>query len=179
MQKTKRLLAIEKIIESEKISSQEALLKKLKGKGIICTQATLSRNLRQLGISRIPDGSGNYRYALAGKKEVTSGIRPGMNIITVIREIVEAKGLMVIKTIPGNANATAYFIDNAGRYEIAGTIAGDDTILIIPRNGITLAQVHSCLELILPGLHPLIKGEGTNKAKKERKSLKKPLIKQK
>jgi len=102
-----------------------------------------------------------------------------MNIVTVIREIVEAKGLMVIKTIPGNANATAYFIDNAGRYEIAGTIAGDDTILIIPRNGITLAQVHSCLELILPGLHSLIKGEGTNKTKKERKSLKKPIIKQK
>ena len=61
MQKTKRLLAIEKIIAGEKISSQEALLKKLKGKGIICTQATLSRNLRQLGVSRIPDGSGRLQ----------------------------------------------------------------------------------------------------------------------
>ena len=139
MQKTKRLLAIEKIIEVEKISSQEALLKKLKGKGIICTQATLSRNLRQLGVSRIPDGSGSYRYALTGKKRVPFETGSGMNIMTVIREIVEAKGLMVIRTIPGNANATAYFIDNAGRYEIAGTIAGDDTILIIPRNGITLS----------------------------------------
>lgn len=173
MQKTKRLLAIEKIIEVEKISSQEALLKKLKGKGIICTQATLSRNLRQLGVSRIPDGSGNYRYALTGKKGVPPETGSGMNIITVIREIVEAKGLMVIKTIPGNANATAYFIDNAARYEIAGTIAGDDTILIIPRNGITLAHVHSCLELIMPGLHMLIKGESLNKAKTERNSLKK------
>ncbi len=172
MQKTKRLLAIEKIIWGEKISSQEALLKKLKGKGIICTQATLSRNLRQLGVSRIPDGSGNYRYSLAGKKDVTPETGSGMNIITVIREIVEAKGLLVIRTIPGNANATAYFIDNAGRYEIAGTIAGDDTILIIPRNGITLAQVHSCLELIMPGLHVLIKGEAMNKAKKERKRVK-------
>jgi transcriptional regulator of arginine metabolism len=172
MQKTKRLLAIEKIIEGEKISSQEALLKKLKGKGISCTQATLSRNLRQLGVSRIPDGSGNYRYALTGKKGVTPETGSGMNIMTVIREIVEAKGLMVIRTIPGNANATAYFIDNAGRYEIAGTIAGDDTILIIPRNGITLAQVHSCLELIMPGLHILIKGEVMNKAKKERNTIK-------
>jgi transcriptional regulator of arginine metabolism len=172
MQKTKRLLAIEKIIEVEKISSQEALLKKLKGKGIICTQATLSRNLRQLGVSRIPDGSGNYRYALAGKKGVSPETGSGINNITVIREIVEAKGLMVMRTIPGNANATAYFIDNAGRYEIAGTIAGDDTILIIPRNGITLAQVHSCLELIMPGLHMLIKGESINKTKTERNSLK-------
>ena len=58
MQKTKRLLAIEKIIREEDISTQEELLRKLKGKGINCTQATLSRNLRQLGAGRIPDGSG-------------------------------------------------------------------------------------------------------------------------
>jgi transcriptional regulator of arginine metabolism len=166
MQKTKRLLAIEKIISGENIISQEALLKKLKGKGIICTQATLSRNLRQLGVSRIPDGKGGYKYALTGKTETTrvSGIR--LNIISVIREIVEAKGLMVIRTIPGNANATAYYIDNAGRYEIAGTIAGDDTILVIPRDGITLNQTHTCLELIMPGLHKQIEGTRTNVSKK-------------
>jgi transcriptional regulator of arginine metabolism len=172
MQKTKRLLAIEKIIEDDKISSQEALLKKLKGKGIICTQATLSRNLRQLGVSRIPDGTGNYRYSLAGKKGVPPESGTKINILPVIREIVEAKGLMIIKTIPGNANATAYYIDNAGRYEIAGTIAGDDTILVVPRNGITLAQVHSCFELIMPGLHSHIKGVGMEKTRKERNTTK-------
>jgi transcriptional regulator of arginine metabolism len=171
MQKTKRLLAIEKIVEGEKIPSQEALLKRLKGKGIICTQATLSRNLRQLGISRIPDGAGNYRYAPAGKKGITPESGPRLNIISVVREIIEAKGLMVIRTIPGNANATAYYIDNADRYEIAGTIAGDDTILVIPRNGITLSQVHSCLELIMPGLHNKIKGEGMGKIKRERNTI--------
>jgi transcriptional regulator of arginine metabolism len=156
MQKTRRLLAIEKIIAAGNIGSQEALLKKLKGKGIVCTQATLSRNLRQLGISRVPDGKGGYRYALATRKEGPSDSGVRLNIVPVIREIVEAKGLMVIKTIPGNANATAYYIDNAGRYEIAGTIAGDDTILLIPRDGITLNQVHTCLELIMPGLHKQI-----------------------
>jgi transcriptional regulator of arginine metabolism len=168
MQKTKRLLAMEKIIAGENIISQEALLKKLKGKGIICTQATLSRNLRQLGVSRVPDGKGGYRYALAGKKEATPDAGVRLNIVPVIREIVEAKGLMVIRTIPGNANATAYYIDNTGRYEIAGTIAGDDTILVIPRDGITLNQVHSCLELIMPGLHKQIEGTGTNISKKEK-----------
>jgi transcriptional regulator of arginine metabolism len=81
-----------------------------------------------------------------------------LNIVPVITDIVEARGLMVIKTIPGNANATAYYIDNAERYEIAGTIAGDDTILVIPRNGITTGQVHTCLEIILPGLHRQIAG---------------------
>lgn len=161
MQKTKRLLAIEKIIGEENISSQEALLRKLKGKGIICTQPTLSRNLRQLGVSRIPDGRGGYTYSLSKNKESDRESGTSLNIISVIREVVEAKGLMVIRTIPGNANATAYFIDNAGRYEIAGTIAGDDTILVIPRNGITLSQVHSSLELIMPGLHDQLKGKGT------------------
>jgi transcriptional regulator of arginine metabolism len=172
MQKTKRLLAIEIIIGEERISSQEALLKKLKVKGIICTQATLSRNLRQLGVSRIPDGTGNYMYALTSRKVVMPESGTRLNIITVVREIVEAKGLMVIRTIPGNANATAYYIDNAGRFEIAGTIAGDDTILVIPRNGITLAQVHSCLEIIMPGLHNQIKGEEMTKTRKERNTTK-------
>ena len=64
MQKTKRLLAIEKIIREARISTQDELLKKLKGKGLSCTQATLSRNLRQLGVGRIPDGSGGYKDAM-------------------------------------------------------------------------------------------------------------------
>jgi transcriptional regulator of arginine metabolism len=157
MQKTKRLLAIEKLIGEENISTQEELLKKLKGKGIICTQATLSRNLRQLGVGRVSDGSGGYRYSLADNSRTTSNSPVKLNIVPVIREIVDAKGLMVIKTLPGNASNTAFFIDGAGRYEIAGTIAGDDTILVIPRDGVTIPQVHTCLEIILPGIHEQVK----------------------
>jgi transcriptional regulator of arginine metabolism len=157
MQKAKRLLAIESVITEVNISTQEELLRILKGKGISCTQATLSRNLRQLGVSRIPDGSGNYRYALTEAPRSQSSFQFNLNIVPVIRDIVEAKGLMVIRTLPGNASNTAFFIDGAGRYEIAGTIAGDDTILLIPRDGITLQQVHTCLEIILPGVHEQIK----------------------
>jgi transcriptional regulator of arginine metabolism len=159
MQKTIRLLAIEKIIDEDNISTQDELLRKLKKKGISCTQATLSRNLRQLGVGRIPDGSGGYKYSLSEniKSLVSSTVK--LNIVPVIQELVEAKDLMVIKTIPGNASNTAFVIDGAGRYEIAGTIAGDDTILIIPRDGISLQQVHSCLEIILPGLHEQIKNK--------------------
>lgn len=156
MQKAKRLLAIEKLIEEENISSQDILLRKLKGKGITCTQATLSRNLRQLGASRIPDGSGGYRYYLARNRKVSADSGIKLDLVPVIRDLIEASGLMVIRTIPGNANATAYYIDNAARFEIAGTIAGDDTILVIPRNGITLGQIHECLEMILPGVHKQI-----------------------
>jgi transcriptional regulator of arginine metabolism len=157
MQKTKRLLAIEKIISEEHISTQEEILKRLKGEGISCTQATLSRNLRQLGVGRIPDGNGGYMYSLPENIKPSGASPLKLNIVPVIQGIVEAKGLMVIRTIPGNASNTAFVIDAAGRYEIAGTIAGDDTILVIPRDGVTLPQVHSCLEIILPGLHKQIK----------------------
>jgi transcriptional regulator of arginine metabolism len=157
MQKTKRLLAIEKIIAEKKISTQDELLKKLKGKGISCTQATLSRNLRQLGVGRIPDGTGGYKYFLSENIRSSANSPVKLNIVPVIQDIVEAKGLMVIRTIPGNASNTAFVIDSAGRYEIAGTIAGDDTILLVPRDGINLQQIHTCLEIILPGIHDQIK----------------------
>jgi transcriptional regulator of arginine metabolism len=159
MQKTKRLLAIEKFISEENITTQEELIRKLKGKGISCTQATLSRNLRQLGIGRIPDGNGRYKYSLSEKIRSSENPSPILNIVPVIQDIVEAKGLMVIKTIPGNASNTAFFIDGTGRYEIAGTIAGDDTILVIPRDGVTIQQVHTCLEIILPGIHEQVKSK--------------------
>jgi len=157
MQKAKRLLAIEKIISEEIISSHDGLLKKLKGKGIVCTQATLSRNLRQLGAGRVPDGKGGYRYSLPETSMNSASAFDPLNVLPVIRDLVEAKGLLVIKTLPGNASNTAIYIDNTSRYEIAGTIAGDDTILVIPRNGITNNQVHTCLEIILPGLHGKLK----------------------
>jgi transcriptional regulator of arginine metabolism len=157
MQKTKRLLAIGKIISEERISSHEVLLRKLKSKGIVCTQATLSRNLRELGAGRIPDGKGGYRYSLPENLINSQPAISRLQLLPVITDVVDAKGLLVIRTLPGNANNTAIYIDSAAKYEIAGTIAGDDTILIIPRDGITNHQVHTCLEIILPGLHEQIK----------------------
>jgi len=156
MQKIARLLAIEKIISEGEIASQEELLKKLKGEGISCTQATLSRNLRQLGVIRIPSDKGKYRYSLPESSKQSDGSGSILNIISVIKSIVDARGLILLKTIPGHASSVAFIIDNTNRYEIAGTIAGDDTILIIPRDNITLSQIHSCLEMIFPGLNEKI-----------------------
>ena len=98
MQKTNRLLFIEKIIRESKISTQEDILNKLKKKGIPCTQATLSRNLRQLGVCRIPDGSGGYRYSLPDADRANNDLSVNFSILPVIREIIEAKGMFVIKT---------------------------------------------------------------------------------
>ncbi|OFY58593.1 MAG: hypothetical protein A2V50_02220 [Bacteroidetes bacterium RBG_19FT_COMBO_42_10] len=159
MQKTKRLLVIEKIIATENISSHGMLIRRLKGKGIACTQATLSRDLRQLGAGRISDGRGGYIYSLP--ESVPNGVVSSVKqqVLPAIKDMVGARGLLVMKTLPGSASSTAFYIDNASRYEIAGTIAGDDTILVIPRDGVTLSQAHTCLELIIPGLHGKIRSK--------------------
>jgi len=157
MQKADRLLAIEKILASEDVASHEALLKKLKSRGISCTQATLSRNLRQLGAGRKPDGKGGYKYFLPENNESLPLSADKIQVLPAITSLTEAKGMILIRTLPGNASNTAIYIDNAARYEIAGTIAGDDTVLIIPRDGITGGQLHTSLEVILPGLHEHIR----------------------
>jgi transcriptional regulator of arginine metabolism len=105
----------------------------------------------------MPDGKGGYKYFLPESNVSTSLSTGKVQILPVILDLVDAKGLLVIKTLPGNANSTAFYIDNKSRYEIAGTIAGDDTILLIPRDGITNHHVHTCLEAILPGLHEQVK----------------------
>ena len=100
---------------------------------------------------------GGYKYSLSENLRNPADPSLKLNIVPVIQDIVEAKGLIVIRTLPGNASNTAFYIDGAGRYEIAGTIAGDDTILLIPRDGVRLQQVHTCLEIILPGIHEQVR----------------------
>ena len=153
MQKVSRLLTIEKIIGSEDVSSQEELIRKLRKEGIVCTQATLSRNLRQLGVMRVPNGKGGYRYSLSGGKQEQNGMGDVFNLVSVVRSLIDANSMIVMKTLPGYANSIAVMIDNADRFEIAGTIAGDDTLLIIPRDNVKVHHLHDCLEMILPGLH--------------------------
>jgi len=158
MQKVPRLIAIEKIIENSEVSSQDELIKKLRKEGIVCTQATLSRDLRQLGVLRVPNGKGGYRYTLSLNKGQAMNSLPGLGIVTAIRSMIDANSMIVMKTIPGHANSVAVTIDGSGRFEIAGTIAGDDTLLIIPRDNISTANIHDCLEIIFPGLHKQLKG---------------------
>jgi len=157
MQKVPRLLAIERIIRSSDISSQEELMRVLKKEGIACTQATLSRDLRQMGVIRIPDGKGKYKYSLSVQAIRVEDNAGPLSIVSLIRMIIDTNSMVLIKTRPGHANSVAVVIDNADRYEIAGTIAGDDTLLVIPRDNVSQAHVHNCLEMILPGLHNQVK----------------------
>lgn len=151
MTRASRLILIEKLVSEKIIISQEELLRLMEGTGIKCTQATLSRDLRQLGISRGFDGKGGYRYMFPGKKDWTAETVPGHES-EAVTGITWARGMMLIHTHPGFASAVALKIDSAERYEIAGTVAGDDTILLIPRDNISNEAVEECLSLIFKNI---------------------------
>ncbi|GAB1416592.1 arginine repressor [Paludibacter sp.] len=141
--KRNRLQVITEILRSSVISSQEELLNLLASRKLIVTQATLSRDLKMLKVGKTPLANGSYKYVLPS---ITKTISPQgtFNNLTAGGSAlnIEFSGhFAVMKTKPGYASAVAWDIDNKGAHEILGTIAGDDTILIIPRDGVTRQQI--------------------------------------
>lgn len=130
MKKLKRHFAIKEIIASTPIGSQEGLARALYKRGIHVTQATLSRDLNDLGIIRIPT-RGGIQYALPGEP-AEAQLRS-----IVSREVVAIKAnesVILINTIPGRAQGVARFLDSQDDTEILGTVAGDDTVIVVPRS---------------------------------------------
>jgi transcriptional regulator of arginine metabolism len=143
--KKERLNAICRIIRSETISNQEELLARMNASGFFVTQATLSRDVKQLKIVKAPDGNGNYIYRLPGHPAL---MQP--NPEAVPSPGIEFSGnLAVVKTRPGYAMGIASDIDAHTPQEILATIAGDDTILIVPREGISRQEIIKALEPML------------------------------
>ena len=136
MDKLTRQSKIREIISSKEITSQEDLQLELKELGYLVTQATLSRDLKQLRVVKAPNENGESSYTIQQGSTVPTMPSLPDHLEGVIS--IEFSGQFgVLKTIPGFANAVAYFIDRQKLQEILGTIAGDDTILIIAREGIS------------------------------------------
>lgn len=155
--KIHRLIAIQKIITEETIGSQEELLGRLLEKGFELTQATISRDLKLLQVSKRPDPEKGYIFYLPQQEaEQQSQAVDSQLLAAGLRSVRFANNLCVIRTIPGYANSIAVHIDHAGRYEILGTIAGDDTILLICAKDITLPELKEVLQLIFPSLDEAI-----------------------
>ncbi len=132
--KTQRHAAILRIIRQETVGSQEQLRERLKAGGFNVTQATLSRDIRELGLAKVaaPDGGSHYVAAPEG----APGVRPHLEQLLPTM-LVSAEGvgpLLVLKTTTGGAQALALALDGAGWSEVIGTIAGDDAILVITRS---------------------------------------------
>ena len=145
-----RLMAIRRLINSINISSQEELLSLLEDQGFAMTQATLSRDLKHLRVAKMPDNEKGYIYMLT-EKQLSEPTENEEIQISGFVSIDFAQGMAIMKTMPGHASSIAYALDNHNSYEISGTIAGDDTILIIPRDGVTKGDLIRLLKSRMPG----------------------------
>ncbi len=140
--KEQRLKAICEIVHSEKVRNQDDLLKGLKRKGFNATQATLSRDIKQLKIIKTHDVDDQYIYTLP---EPTPAVSEEILMVSESLRIEFSGNLAVLKTRPGYAMGIAFDIDAHAPQEILGTIAGDDTILIIPREGYSRESIAAAL----------------------------------
>ncbi len=149
-----RLSTIKTILGEIRVNSQSAFLDLLDKRGYSITQATLSRDLKQLNAGKRPDGKGGYFYVLPpeGKGAVGSDSDLVGSLSHGFLFMEFSGNLGVIRTLPGYANSVAYGLDNLGLGEILGTIAGDDTILLIPRDGITRRRLIRALVTRIPGI---------------------------
>jgi transcriptional regulator of arginine metabolism len=129
--KTQRQAAILRVIRERRIESQDDLKEALASVGIVVTQATLSRDVRELGLAKLADSGGAY-YAHPHR----GAVRPelGQVLPTLLVSIDGVGPFLILKTASGSAGAVTEALDQAGWTEIIGTIAGDDTVLVITRN---------------------------------------------
>lgn len=137
--KDRRLETIKMIISSQELGSQEEVLQELKKAGFTLTQATLSRDFKQLKIAKAASMNGQYVYVLPNETMYKRVHKPmsAMEMMQTpgFRSVDFSGNIAVIKTRPGYASSIAYNIDNSDVKEILGTIAGDDTILIVLKEG--------------------------------------------
>lgn len=154
--KNNRLEALRLIISSQQMGSQDELLAALQKEGFKLTQATLSRDLKQLKVAKAASMSGNYVYVLPNETMYKRVSTPNS-----IREMMKVPGFVsinfsgnmgIIKTRPGYASSIAWNIDNSDIPEILGTIAGDDTIFIVIKEGIKHQEVIEALSDVVPNM---------------------------
>ena len=154
--KKNRLEALRLIISSQQLGSQDELLTALQKEGFKLTQATLSRDLKQLKVAKAASMSGNYVYVLPNETMYKRVSTPNS-----IREMMRVPGFIsinfsgnmgIIKTRPGYASSIAWNIDNSDVPEILGTIAGDDTIFIVIKEGVKHKDVVEALSDVVPNM---------------------------
>ena len=145
------------LISSKEMSSQEELLKALAIEGYNITQATLSRDLKQLKVAKAATMSGKYVYVLPNetmyRRVSKAASMKEMLQSTGFRSINFSGNMGVIKTRPGYASSIAYNIDNSDIPQILGTIAGDDTIFLVKKKGTTEEEIINALAEVIPDIH--------------------------
>jgi transcriptional regulator of arginine metabolism len=154
--KNNRMEALKMLISSMELSSQEEVLQALAKEGFKLTQATLSRDLKQLKVAKAASMNGKYVYVLPNETMYKRIAKPQSAL-----QMLQSPGFVsinfsgnmgVIKTRPGYASSIAYNIDNSDIPEIIGTIAGDDTIFIVIKEGVSKGNLVDALNMVIPNL---------------------------
>jgi transcriptional regulator of arginine metabolism len=130
--KTQRQAAILRVVREQRIESQDELRAALAREGFVVTQATLSRDIRELGLAKLADPGGGAYYTHPHR----GAVRPELaQVLPALLVSIDGVGpFLVLKTASGSAGAVTEALDHAGWSEIVGTIAGDDTVLVITRS---------------------------------------------
>ncbi len=132
MNRSRRVSLVAQLLAARRFSSQEELVRALARAGVEVTQATLSRDLRGLGVLKRPDAGGRMVYALPGPAvEVADRERQSLDLRAFVNDVKVARNLVVVRTPPGHANAVARAIDLGGFAGVVGSVAGDDTVLVV------------------------------------------------
>ena len=144
--KNDRQSMILEIISRENIETQEQLLARLQERGITSTQATISRDIKQMHLIKEPVGHGVYKYAVSGNR---TKLNFAEKLRTIFRESItsidSAQNIVVIKTMPGLASAACSALDNMDITYMVGSLAGDDTVVVIMRD--LQAAIGFCAEI--------------------------------
>ncbi len=151
--KTERIDTLKMIISSNELGSQEELLAALAKEGFVVTQATLSRDLKLLKVAKAASMNGRYVYVLPNetmyKRISTPRGASDMMGVPGFRSVSFSGNMCVIRTRPGYASAIAYNIDNSHISELLGTIAGDDTIFVVVKEGVSRDEIIERLNAII------------------------------
>jgi len=149
--RTRRQEAIVELVSTERLGSQQEIRSRLAALGIDATQPTISRDLEELGLARVHDADG-VRYVLPGaaaNPAPTGALRRLLNDFALASTPTDVG--LIVRTPPGAANVLAEAIDRAGLPTIAGTIAGDNTILVIGHTGVGAAAIEQTLTNVMEG----------------------------
>lgn len=145
-----RQKVILQIIEEKPISTQEELVKELNARGYHTSQATLSKDIRELGLVKVPTADGTFRYTADFRAHIES---PSTLLIRRLHESViefhSATQLLILRTLPGYAPSVAFELDRTKWEEIVGTIAGDDTVFIAVSSSKDIKSLEKRLKEIL------------------------------
>ena len=148
MDKSKRQQQLLEIVTKIEVNTQEELIKILEAQGLKVTQATISRDIKELGLIKTSGKSKKYRYARIFDKHGDTNKLLELFKVAVVT-ITCAQNLIVVKTLTGNASAVAATIDSQEIPEILGTLAGDDTVLVVTIDNNAANQVAANLHALL------------------------------